>query len=182
MQTKEIAIVGVFSALAYAGGYALIFVPNIEIFTALIFLSGLIFGIRVGSLVGGIAAFLYGVLNPYGVSPLPLLAAQVLSRVLVGYAGGMLGRKLKDSRPFWIRSFLYGLTGMGLICVYILFANLGLLVAFGYTMEQLKISIISGLLSSSILILFNALIFSVVLPWVTPLIRQAPYFEKYRIP
>lgn len=180
MQIKEIAIVGVFSALAYAGGYALIFVPNVEIFTALIFLAGLIFGVRIGVLVGCIASFLFGVLNPYGVSPLPLLVAQVLSRMLVGFAGGLLRSTFMDSKPFWFRGSVYGVTSVFLIWTYILFTSLGGLIAFGYSFDQFKVYFLSGLPSYLLLSVCNVLVFVFLLPWITPIIRQSPYFAKYR--
>src|SRR3990172_12571296 len=87
---SEIAIVGIFSAMAFAGAYLLIAIHNVEIFTATIFLSGVLFGKRTGALVGAIASALFAIFNPYGISPLPLFIVQVLSRALMGYAGGVI--------------------------------------------------------------------------------------------
>ena len=40
----RVALLGIFTALAVVLGYALVFIPNIELFTLMIFLAGFIMG------------------------------------------------------------------------------------------------------------------------------------------
>ena len=86
----RVALLGIFTALAVVLGYALVFIPNIELFTLMIFLAGFIMGKRDGAIVGLMSSFIFVFFNPYGVSPLPLFAYQLVHYVLVGFLGGRM--------------------------------------------------------------------------------------------
>lgn len=86
---KTVPRIAIFSALAIALGYVLSPVPNIEMMTPTIFLSGALFGILPGILVGTISFLIFGFFNPMGSSPLPLLMAQVVGGIIVGWGGGI---------------------------------------------------------------------------------------------
>ena len=58
-----------------------------------IFLSGVLFGIRTGTLVGILTYFIFGLLNPMGMSPLPLLIVQVFVGTILGLSGGFCYNK-----------------------------------------------------------------------------------------
>ncbi len=90
---KEISYVTIFTALALGLGYAFAYIPNFELVSPTVFLSGASFGIRTGTLVGIFTYFIFGVLNPLGMSPLPLLVAQVLAGILIGLFGGFCHKK-----------------------------------------------------------------------------------------
>ncbi len=81
-----------FAALAVGLGYSLMLVPNVELITVIIFLSGLTLGIRWGILVGAVSEFIFSAMNPLGSSLMfpPLIAAQIISMIIVGLAGGLL--------------------------------------------------------------------------------------------
>lgn len=174
----DISVVGIFSALAFAGAYLLIPFHNIEIFTAIIFLSGVLFGERNGVLVGTIASSLYAIFNPFGISPPPLFAAQVLSRALVGYVGGRLGKVSLEKNHFWINVAYFGIAGLILTWVYIILTLFSGLFTSGFSLEQLKISFAFGILSYSILSIGNMLIFALVLPFVIQGLRKTAYFKQ----
>jgi uncharacterized membrane protein len=84
----RIVLTSMFAALAVVLGYLLVFIPNIELFTLMIFLSGFILGKRDGAVVGLMSSFIFVFFNPYGVSPLPLFAYQLAHYALVGILGG----------------------------------------------------------------------------------------------
>jgi hypothetical protein len=69
------------------------YIPNFELVSPIVFLSGVLFGLRTGTLVGILTYFLFGVLNPLGMSPLPLLIAQVLTGIVIGLSGGFCHKK-----------------------------------------------------------------------------------------
>jgi len=163
----EIALVGIFSALAVAGAYLFLSIHNVEIFTATIFLSGLLLGPRNGVLVGVIASSIFSTFNPYGISPLPLFVAQALSRALVGYLGGKLGKLGLDKRRFWIRAVAFGIAGLLLTWVYILLTFSSSIFSMGFSVEQLKIWFVGGMVSYLILTANNILIFALILPFVS---------------
>jgi uncharacterized membrane protein len=70
-----------------------VYIPNFELVSSTVFLSGALFGIRTGTLVGILTYFIFGLLNPMGMSPLPLLLTQVIVGVLIGSCGGLTNKK-----------------------------------------------------------------------------------------
>ena len=167
ISVTEIALIGILSALAVAGGYLFIAIPNVEIFTYTIFLSGLLLGQRNGMLVGVIASSIFSTFNPYGISPLPLFIAQALSRALVGYLGGRYAKFGLGNRRFWIRAIAFGVAGLILTWVYILLTFSSSMFSMGFSLEQLNIWFAGGIISYLILTLNNVLIFALVLPFVS---------------
>jgi uncharacterized membrane protein len=75
--------------LALGLGYAFVYIPNFELVSPTVFLAGVLFGIRTGTLVGILTYFIFGILNPLGISPPPLLLTQVLVGSLLGLSGGL---------------------------------------------------------------------------------------------
>lgn len=90
MANRKLITAAMLTALSAAMGYAFMAVPNIELFTATVFISGFIAGPAYGSLIGALAELIYGTLNPFGASAMPLLIAQIISMSLVGFIGGLL--------------------------------------------------------------------------------------------
>ncbi len=161
---NELAAIGLFSALALAGGYLFIAVPNVEVFTALVFLSGLFLGSKNGMLVGLVAQTLFGLLNPFGPSPLPLLAAQVLNRMLVGLVGGAFRPLLREQALTWSRAALLGLTGLVLTWLYDLMTDFSFFVVAGFSVEKMQTTLVLGLPFYLVHGAVNTAIFALVLP------------------
>ncbi len=90
---KEISYVTIFTALALGLGYTLAYIPNFELVSSTVFLAGALFGIRTGILVGILTYFIFGILNPLGMSPPPLLLSQVFVGTLIGSSGGFCYKK-----------------------------------------------------------------------------------------
>ncbi len=169
---RETAAVGILSSLAFAGGYLFIAVPNVEIFTAIVFLSGLLLGPRGGMLVGLIAQTLYATLNPYGVSPPPLLVAQILNRVLVGYVGGRfrtLG--LTEGNP-WRLGMYFGTAGLLLTVLFDLMTDVSFFFVSGFSLQQMKTTFTFGLPFYLVHSLVNTGVFGLVLPFVVRALRR----------
>lgn len=78
---RSLVGVALFGALAAAGGYLLMAIPNVEVFTLLLLVAGYALGVRDGILATLVAAFLYFGLNPQGGLFPPLLMAQVLGLI-----------------------------------------------------------------------------------------------------
>ena len=74
-------------------GYAFAYIPDFELVSPTVFLSGALFGIRTGTLVGILTYLIFGLLNPMGMSPLPLLLTQIIVGVLIGSCGGFCHKK-----------------------------------------------------------------------------------------
>lgn len=90
---KEISYTTIFTALALGLGYVFVFIPNFELVSPTVFLAGALFGIRTGTLVGILTYFTFGLFNPLGMSPPPLLLTQVIAGAVLGVSGGFCHKK-----------------------------------------------------------------------------------------
>jgi hypothetical protein len=97
---RERAIIraALFTALSVALGFLLAAIPNVELMTLTVFMSGVFCGARLGGVVGTLSIFFYSILNPLGPAPPPLLASQVAGFCIIGFAGGLAAPRIKPGR------------------------------------------------------------------------------------
>ena len=179
-KTFRIALLSTFTALSVVLGHMLVFLPNIELFTLMIFLSGFILGKRDGAIIGIMSSFIFVFFNPYGVSPLPLFAYQLAHYSLVGFLGGVAHNYLKKKDYFKPEEDLY------VFRVLLLFAIIGAVVTFVYdilstligalsifgTLETFWATYIFGLPFTTIHLIGNTLGFIFILPGLIQLIYR----------
>jgi len=165
---QKITRTALFIALCVVLGYLFLPVPNLEMITAGIFLSGVWMGPLYGLLIGFLAEAIYSITNPMGFPPPPLLVAQVSAMSLVGLTGGLLGRLLLRPGPFagrsWIYCILMGGIGAVLTIVYDLLTNLSFPLAAGFSGDQIRIALAMGIPYAAIHIATNAAIFAIIIP------------------
>jgi len=158
---------GVLIALAIALKLPILSIPNVELLTFVIFASGFLLGLVGGALVGIIAMSIYTTLvSPYGIPPLPIALAQVVSMGLIGFAGGLA---LATSEiPAW-RGILscplpfaitLGICGVALTIVYDLLTNL----AVAFVMGQFVPVMLAAIPFALLHIFSNLVIFSILSP------------------
>jgi hypothetical protein len=94
---RVVILAALFTALSVALGFLLAGIPNFELMTLTVFMSGVFCGARLGSLVGAISIMLYSMLNPLGPAPAPLIAAQVAGFAVDGAAGGLVGSRIQPA-------------------------------------------------------------------------------------
>lgn len=87
---RRIILTALFTALAVVLGYALAAVPNVELMTLCVFLSGVYNGVFCGAVTGVLSITFYSLFNPHGSALPPLLGAQIIGFLLAGAAGGLL--------------------------------------------------------------------------------------------
>ena len=134
----RIALVSTFTALATVLGYSLYYLPNIELFTLTIFLSGFILGKRDGIIVGLLSSLIYCFFNPHGASPLPLLAFQLTHYSLTGLVGALTKQFLRDREVLKDKKEFYTVSMM------ILFGALGAIITTSF---QVLASLVDVLMS-----------------------------------
>lgn len=149
-------------------GYLFMPVPNLEMITAGIFLSGLWMGPLYGLLVGFTAELIYSLFNPMGFPPPPLLVTQLMSMSLTGWAGGLMRDAIVGRRFFargsWKSHFVLAGVGAVLTFVFDLLTNLSFPIAAGFTPNQFRLALIMGLPFAAVHISVNALIFALIIP------------------
>ncbi len=127
-RSMRATLIGMFTAAAVAGTFALSPLPNVEIITFMAFIAGFLFGSRVGGLVGAFSMFLFSAISPYGSGlgyPF-LLATQIVGMSVAGVVGGLLRRPLQGfkSTSFWAR-YLFGVVGAAVTIFYDIITTIG---------------------------------------------------------
>ncbi|MHA1229174.1 MAG: ECF transporter S component [Candidatus Helarchaeota archaeon] len=89
----NIVLIACLAALSIAISYILAFIPNIELMSFILFISGLIYGYYVGLGVGLISSLIFYGWNPWGVSDPITYITCVLCMSFIGFIGGFFKPK-----------------------------------------------------------------------------------------
>ena len=152
-------------AVAVSLGFALSAVPNVELVTVTVFISGFLLGPGFGAGVGAASAVLFSVFNPLGAALPPLLAAQALGQSIVGLAGGMTGPVIVRFPRRFLGSIVAGGTGLVLTVLYDVLTNAGAYVTISGEKgsESFVKFIAAGMLFVGLHIVWNTMVFAAVL-------------------
>ncbi|NIM98530.1 MAG: ECF transporter S component [candidate division Zixibacteria bacterium] len=164
---RKIALMGVMIALAIALKLPILSIPNVEFFTFIVFSAGYLLGIYGGVFVGVISMSIYTTfVTPYGLPPLPIAFAQVLSMAIIGFGGGLVSKSARrafdrDSHSRTTSTIiLMGISGLVLTLIYDLLTNL----ASAYVVGQFLPVMIAAVPFAFIHILSNVVIFVALTP------------------
>lgn len=181
MTIKKIYLAALLVALSVTVGYLFIAIPNLEMITASIFISGFLTGPLYGLLIGAFAEFLYSFFNPMGAPIPPLLVAQVLCMMLAGFVGGLTQKLNWLTKPAPVRVTYFAATGFILTLVYDILTTLSFVLFAG---EPTQAKFLTVLLAGSVFYLLhqftNAVIFALLVPLL--LIRLRDYRSIKTIP
>ncbi len=106
-KTFRISLIATFTALAIVLGYAMAYIPNIEVFTLMIFLSGFIMSKKEGAIIGLLSASIFTFFNPFGPSSPPLFIYQLIHYSLTGMSGALTKDFMLNRKFFKPREDLY---------------------------------------------------------------------------
>jgi hypothetical protein len=152
----DIARIGVFSALAFGVNAPFLAIPNIELFSLSLFLSGVFLGLSRGLAVALIAGLLFVFFNPNGPQTILMVgAAQLLGFILFGMAGGIFRTSILRKQGGRKTIFLLLIIGGFLTLWYDFSTNITFALVFGPFWQIL----IAGLSFSVIHIVSNTIIF-----------------------
>lgn len=126
------AAAGLFAALALALNFPLLGVPNIEVFSLILFMSGAYLGYWGGFVVPLVAGLIFIFFNPNGPpSLLTLVLAQLVGFVLMGLAGAAFGKSILQNKNRIVGITFCAAIGVVMTFIYDLLTNLALATAFG---------------------------------------------------
>ncbi len=179
----RIALISMFSALAVVLGYTLAPIPNVELFTLMIFLGGFIMGYKEGVIIGLLSSFIFVFFNPYGISPLPLLTYQIIHYGLVGLAGALTYKFLKGKDFFKPKDDLYvfkiillfGFIGAIITVTYDLITTLIGAIMIYSTFDAFVPYFLSGVFFTTVHEIGNTLGFVFILPGLIQLLYKILY-------
>lgn len=161
-------LLGLFTGTAVGLGFLLSGVPNVELITLVVALSGAVMGPLAGLTCGVVAESLYSLGSPYGL-PVPiLLIGQVLGMGLAGLIGALIRRpvllNVSAGRRRW--ALLWAAAG-GLLAtgLFDILTNAAGIVAFDL---EPRVAIVGAVSFMLIHLGVNSLLFAVVFPIVLP--------------
>ncbi|MDZ7346829.1 MAG: ECF transporter S component [candidate division KSB1 bacterium] len=177
LSKQPLLLAAVLSALCVVTGYLFLFVPNVELITAMVFLSGAVMGPAYGLLIGGVSELIFSLFNPYG-TPMPtLLAAQVLSFCCIGVCGGTFGRL--QFRSSTIRVGVFAALGFFLTLIYDLLTTLSFaLFAAGGDWQKTAAFFLQGSPFYLIHLGSNAVVFALLIPPALTQIRALDFMRR----
>ena len=152
----HIARVGVFAALAFGVNAPFLVIPNVEVFSLALFLSGVFLGIVDGLAVALIAGVIFIFFNPNGPQTvLPVGLAQLVGFLLFGLAGSVLRSLVLGKHVTGRVAVLLVIVGAILTLWYDFSTNLVLAILFG----PFWMTLIGGLGFGIIHIVSNCILF-----------------------
>ncbi len=167
-RARPVAATAILIALAVALGFLLAPVPNVELVTLSVFVSGVLLGPGRGFLVGAVAMALYSGFSPNGSGAAipPMYVAQVLATGLSGLVGGLTSRFWASTRARApLRSAVVGaLLGLLLTALYQSLVMIGLAIAAPEFNQGLFAVLAANAFFSAIHLASNAIVFAVVAP------------------
>ena len=176
----RIALIAVLAAMAIGGNYALSAIPNVELSSVMVFLSGFLFGPFIGAFVGLIAMSIYQLWNPWGAFNPPIGIAVIGCTIVIGIIGGIIGSALKrlaytDNRWF----LLPGLFGILLTIFFDFTTNFAYSVSFGL---PFIVTMITGFPFMVVHIVSNTILFGLLTQPVTQAVDQLNLnlFQQHR--
>ena len=176
----RISLIATFTALAIVLGYAMAYIPNIEVFTLMIFLSGFIMGKKEGAIIGLLSASIFTFFNPFGSSPPPLFIYQLIHYSLTGISGGLVKDFMVNRKFFKPKEDLY------VYQVMIIFGVIGGILTFlfdilstllgGFTVstsiDYFIASYLFGIVFTTVHLIGNILVFVFLLPGLIQIILK----------
>ena len=158
-------LLGLFTGTAVGVGFLLSSVPNVELISLVIGLSGAVLGPIAGPVCGALAGAIYSLGNPFGPPPALLLLAQISGHAFMGFLGWFCGGQILRSGPgsdhvkgaIWAAAAALGGT-----LFYEILTNLAIVVMFEDA--SLKVILIGAIPYSLIHLGVNTLLFVLFFP------------------
>ncbi len=164
-----LALMAILTALAVALGMLLAHVPNIELVSFTVFVSGAVLGRGRGACLGMIAMGIYSGANPVGsgLGIPPMFIAQVLAMAFIGFVGGSLGGAWRTGGGLR-HVVLAAVTGFVLTGVYQVGVVAGLAVASLDVGTGFVAALVGNAFFSTVHIVSNTIVFAMLVPVVVP--------------
>ncbi len=142
-------------------------IPNVEFFTATVFIAGFAVGPLYGALIGLLAEFIYSFFNPLGAPLPPTLLAQIICMAVVGYAGGFFQKRGWQNASRNVRIVLTGLMGFLLTLFFDVLTTLSFVVfVAGLDLAKIMGNFAFGMGFYLIHLCANTIIFFTIVPLI----------------
>ncbi len=174
VRTRRALLASLLVVVAVSLGFALSAVPNVELLSFAVFLSGFLLGVGYGAVVGAASAVLFSTFNPLGAGLPPLVVTQALGQAVVGVAGGVAGPLIArfESRP--LACLFAGVVGLVLTLLYDVLTTAGAYVTFvgEKSIEGLVKFGVGGLVFGVLHMVWNTVLFCLALAPTLRVLRR----------
>jgi len=177
-RSRRVAITANMASLALIGNYALVFLPNMELGTSIIFITAYVFDLGMAISCVMIMSVIFGMVNPWGGFIPQIWLAQVFGWVFVAVIGSLLSKREEVELDNFYYPLKMGLVGAIVTLFFDLSTNLGYSLAFGI---PFAVAIITGFSWSLIHIASNILIFSQVVPTLETVLKKHFRYEIWSV-
>lgn len=133
--------------------------PNVELTSLICFLTGFLFGIFSGALLGALTMFVNGFLSPYGFAGM-LMPFQMMGMTIMGIAGGIY-RKSLEEKPSSARLISIEVAALGAFftLIYDIITNLACAPWYGW---NVTLALIMGTWFTVVHVVSNTVLFGAV--------------------
>lgn len=170
--SRMIAITAVMTALAIVGNYIVVFIPNVELGTLVLFVTSYVFGPIMALWATLIMSLIFGTLNPWGGFIPQIWASQVVGWIYVVLAGAISGKPGRAGYGDTFSSIEIGGIGFVLTSVFDLITNIGYSLTFSI---PYAVALISGFPFLVVHVASNTILFASVVPRLQRIIRDQFY-------
>jgi hypothetical protein len=172
--TRLLLLASLLVAMMYATGQALAGIPNVELITALAFISGYLLGPVLGAVVGAAGMGAHSLFNVLGAVAPPILLAQVLCFALIGFAGAVVGPMVARVRNRTRAALLAAATGVALVFIYQLAVNVTAFYTFTSDVD-VWVYVWGGIAFAAVHLGWNAAVFGAAVP---PMLRVLARYRR----
>jgi hypothetical protein len=172
--TRLVLLASLLVAMIFAAGQALAGIPNVELVTALAFVSGYLLGPALGAVVGAAGMGAHSLFNVMGTVAPPVWLSQVGSFALIGSAGGIVGPFLARVRGRARAAVLSALTGAVLVLIYQLAVNIVAFYTFASDVD-VWVYVWGGVAFGAVQVAWNVVVFGAAMP---PMLRVLARYRR----
>lgn len=153
---SSVARIAIFSAMALGANAPFLVIPNIEVLSLCIFLSGLYLGFKNGTAVAVVAGLIHIFFNPGGPQPVIIIGiVQIAGFILFAMGGSVLRRSILNNDNILKNVLILAAAGFALTFWYDLTTN----IVFAFIFGPFWAALIGGLIFGITHIISNALLF-----------------------
>lgn len=172
--TRIVLLASLLVAMIFVAGQALAGVPNVELVTALAFVSGYLLGPVLGAVVGAAGMGAHSLFNVMGTVAPPVWLAQVGGFALIGCAGGIVGPMLARVRGRVRAAVLSAFAGAGLVLIYQVAVNVVAFYSFTGNVD-VWVYVWGGVAFGAVQVAWNAVVFGAAMP---PMLRVLARYRR----
>jgi hypothetical protein len=166
--SRRVSITAIMTGLALTGNYIFVGIPNVELGSAILFITGYVFGFRISASCSLLTAIIFGSINPWGGLIPQIWITQLIGWMYIAFAGSLIGSRGHSASSRLTKDWQLGLVGAFLTFYFDLLTNLGYAWATGISYW---ITLLAGLSFMIIHVVSNAIIFAGVTLRLDSIIR-----------